>query len=55
MVHEKPIAKKAHKLVWFLVKANKISENFYKIKKFLRTSWPSVITHNDLPDLIICM
>ena len=31
---------------------NKIPDIFYKIKKFQRTSWASVIMHKDLLDII---
>ena len=51
----KNISKKAHKLFWFPVKDIKISDNFYKIQKFLRLYWDSVITHKDLLHLIIWM
>ena len=53
MVHEKTLAKKAHTLFWFPVKYIKISDNFYKIHKFLGLSWASVITHKELLHLII--
>ena len=49
----KNICKKAHTLFWFPVKDIKISDNFYKLQNFLRTSWASVIMHKDLLHLII--
>ena len=55
MVHEKTLEKKAHTLFWFPVKDIKIADNFYKIQKFLRLSWASVIMHTDLLHLIIWM
>ena len=55
MVDEKTLTKKALTLFWFPVKDIKIPDIFYKIKKFLRTPWASVIAHKDLRDLIIWM
>ena len=46
---------KALNLVWFQVKDIKIPDIFYKILKFLGTSWASAIAHKDLLDLIIWM
>ena len=51
----KNISKKTQALFWFLVEDIKIFENFYKIQKFLRLSWASVITHKDLLHLIVWM
>ena len=51
----KNISKKAHTLCWFPVKDIKISDNLYKIRKFLRLSCASVITNKDLLHLIIWM
>ena len=39
----------------FIGKDIKIPDIFYKILKFLGTSWASVIAHKDLLDLIIWM
>ena len=50
---KKTLSKKAPKLFWFPVKDIKISDNSYKIQKFLSLSWASVITHKDLLHLII--
>ena len=55
MVDAKKLQKKALTLFWFPVKDIKISDNFYKIEKFLRLSWASAITHKDLLHLIIWM
>ena len=52
MVHEKTLAKKANTLFWFSVKHIQISDNFYKIQKFLRMSWASVIMRKDLLHLL---
>ena len=35
-------------LFWFQVGDNKISDVFYKIQKFLRTSWAPIITTNGI-------
>ena len=51
----KNICNKANTLFWFPVKDIRISDNFYKIQNFLRTSWVSVITRKDLLHLIIWM
>jgi hypothetical protein len=37
---------------WFQVRDNKISDIFYKIQKFLRTSWAPIITTNGINFLI---
>ena len=42
-------------IFWFLVKDIKIPVIFYKIQKFVRTSWALIITHKDLLNLIIWM
>ena len=55
MVYEKTFTKKAYTLLWFPVTDIKIPEIFYKILKFLGTSWASVIAHKNLLDLIIWM
>ena len=55
MVDSKTFAKKALTSFWFPVKDLKIPNIFYKILKFLGPSWASVITHNNLLDLIIWM
>ena len=52
MVDAKTFTKKALTLVWFPVKDIKIPDIFYKILKFLGSSWASVITHTDLLELI---
>ena len=52
---KKTFSIKAHKLFWFPVKDNQISDNFYKILNFLITSWASLFTHKDLLHLIIWM
>ena len=46
MVHEKTFTDKAQNFFWFQVGDIKISEIFYKIQKFLRTSWAPMITTN---------
>ena len=55
MVDEKNLNIKAKTLFWFLVKDTMIPDNFYKILKFLGTSWASGIRQKDLLDLIIWM
>ena len=53
--YKKNISKKAHKFFCFPVKDIKISDNCYKIQKFLRLCWASVITHKHLLHLLIWM
>ena len=48
MVDEKPFTKEAYTLFWFPVKDIMIPDIFYKILKFLGTSWASVIAHKHL-------
>ena len=43
MIGEKTLTKKAQTSFWFQVKDIKIPDMFYKILKFLGTSWASVI------------
>ena len=45
---EKKLQKKAYELFWFPVKNIKIPDIFYKILKFLGSSWASVIAQKDL-------
>ena len=40
-------------LFWFQVGDNKISDVFYKIQKFLRTSWAPIITTNGINFLMV--
>ena len=47
MVTEKAFTKKAY-FFWFQVEDIKISDAFYKIHKFLRTSWAPIITNNGI-------
>ena len=44
MVTEKNIYKNSTTFFWFQVGDIKISDIFYKIQKFLRTSWAPIIT-----------
>ena len=53
MLDERTFTKKALTLFWFPVKDIKILDIFYKILKFLGTSWASVIAHKHLLLLII--
>ena len=55
MFVEQILSKIAHTLFWFPVKDIMISDNFYKIQKFLRFFLALVITHKDLLHLIIWM
>ena len=48
MVNEKTFTKKAQPFFWFQVGDIKISDIFYKIQKFLRTSWAPIITTNGI-------
>ena len=42
-------------IFWFLIEDKKIPDIFYKIQKFLRKPWASIIMHKDLLHLIIWM
>ena len=53
MADEKTFTKKAQNFFWFPVKDIKIPDIFFKIQKFIRASWASVIAHKDLRNLII--
>ena len=44
----KHMLKKSTSIFWFPVKDIKIPDIFYKILKFLGTSWASVIAHKHL-------
>ena len=55
IVDAKTFTKKTLALFWFPVKDINMPDIFYKIRKFLGTSWASVILHKDLLDLIIWM
>ena len=55
MADEKTFAKKAQTFFWFPVKDIKIPDIFFKIQKFIRASWASVIAHKGLLHLIIWM
>ena len=48
MVTEKTFTKEAQNFFWFQVGYIKISEIFYKIQKFQRTSWAPIITTNGI-------
>ena len=49
MVHEKNIYKQSTIFFfWFQVRDIKISDKFYKIQKFLRTSFAPIITTNGI-------
>ena len=50
---KKTFAKTAQLFYWFPVKDSKIPDIFFKIQKFIRASWASVIAHKDLLHLII--
>ena len=48
MVHEKTFTNKAQHFFWFQVGDIKISDIFYKIQKFRRTSLAPIITSNGI-------
>ena len=48
MVHEKTSTNKAQYYFWFQVGDIKISDIFYKIQKFVTTSWAPKITTNGI-------
>ena len=52
MIHDKTSTNKAQYFFWFQVGDFKISDIFYKIQKFLRTSWAPVITTNGISFLM---
>ena len=52
MVHKKTFTNKAKKKKWFQVRDIKISDIFYKIQKFLKTSCAPIITTNGIKFLM---